>query len=188
MIGVRVPEMRVSYIAAILAFAACPNMAAAGAASQEEKAQPAATETAKPAKVRTDTPSGLPVPRFVSLKSSRTYCRTGPTFEHPVKITFMRQGLPVTVIAETRDHWRKIRDSEGDECWIHKAKLSGLKTVMVIEEGLIVRARPNQDAAVRARMGEGLIAKVEKTRAGWVKISTDQLRGWAPASGFWGAG
>ena len=45
--------------------------------------------------LRLDTPSGLPVPRLVSLKSETTFCRAGPSFSHPVRLTFMRQGLPV---------------------------------------------------------------------------------------------
>lgn len=135
---------------------------------------------------RTDTPSGLPVPRFVSLKADETFCRTGPTFSHPVRITYRRRGLPTMVVAETRDHWRKIRDAEGDECWIHRTKLSGAQTVMVLEDGLVLRARPFDGAMQKARLGRGLIARVEKSADGWVKISAPNARGWAPQKGFWG--
>ncbi len=136
--------------------------------------------------IRFDTPSGLPVPRFVSLKAEETFCRAGPTFAHPVRITYRRRGLPAMVIAETRDHWRKIRDPEGDECWIHRTKLSGAKTAIVMEDGLVLRARPHDGAMQKARLGRGLIARVEKTRDGWVKISAPNVRGWAPREGFWG--
>ena len=138
--------------------------------------------------IRTDTPSGLPVPRFVSLKAEETFCRTGPTFSHPIRLTYQRRGLPVMVVAETRDHWRKIRDPEGDECWIHRTKLSGAKTAIVIEDGLAVRARPHDGAAQKARLGRGVIARTEKTRGRWVKISAQGVRGWAPRTGFWGGG
>ncbi len=135
---------------------------------------------------RFDTPSGLPVPRFVSLKAEETFCRTGPTFAHPVRITYRRRGLPAMVIAETRDHWRKIRDSEGDECWIHRTKLSGAKTAIVIEDGLILRAQPRNGAMQKARLGRGVVARVEKSRDGWVKISAPSVRGWASQRGLWG--
>lgn len=137
--------------------------------------------------VRLDTPSGLPVPRFVSLKSDKTFCRAGPTFAHPVRITFMRKGLPVMVIAETNDHWRKIRDPDGDECWAHKSKLSGVKTALVLEEGVALRTRPSPDAPTRARLGRGLIAQIETARGRWLRISADGVKGWAPQSSFWGA-
>lgn len=137
--------------------------------------------------VRRDTPSGLPVPRFVSLKSEKTFCRIGPSFSHPVRITYMRRGLPLVVVAETRDHWRKLRDRDGDECWAHRSKLSGADTALVIEDGLTLRARPNEDAPARARLGEGVIARVDESRGGWVRVATDSTRGWVRGTGLWGA-
>ena len=119
--------------------------------------------------VRMDTPSGLPVPRFVSLKSEKTFCRAGPSFAHPVRITFMRKGLPVMVVAETSDHWRKVRDLEGDECWTHRSKLSGVETALVLEDGLALHARPNVAAPTRARLGRGLIARIESQEGGCAK-------------------
>ena len=141
-----------------------------------------------PTQVRLDTPSGLPVPRFVSLKADKTYCRAGPTFAHPVRITFMRRSLPVMVVAETTDHWRKIRDAEGDECWTHKTKLSGVETAIVLEDGLTLRARPHQGAPARALLGRGLVAQVEASRGEWLQVTADGVRGWAPQAGLWGGG
>lgn len=173
---------RISLFAAAMG-AAAVTMAAPAAASQAKKA-PAES----PATVRFDTPSGLPVPRFVSLKSDKTYCRSGPSFAHPVRITFMRKGLPVMVVAETTDHWRKIRDAEGDECWTHKTKLSGVETALVLEDGLTLRTRPDATAPARARLGRGLVARVEAARGGWLRVSMRGMKGWAPRSGFWGGG
>ncbi len=141
-----------------------------------------------PAEIRLDTPSGLPVPRIVSLKAKKTFCRSGPTFSHPVRLTFMREGLPVVIIAETRDHWRKIRDPEGDECWTHKSKLSGAETALVMEDGLALQARPEADAPARARLGQGVIVRVEDRRGGWLKVSANGQKGWAQSDAFWGAG
>lgn len=142
---------------------------------------------AGPVKLRLDTPSGLPVPRLVSLKASKTFCRSGPSFSHPVRLTFMRAGLPVMVVAETKDHWRKIRDAEGDECWTHKSKLSGDETALVLEDGLALRTKPDAGAPARARLGRGVIAHVEGAKEGWLKVSADGRKGWARASAFWGA-
>ncbi len=161
--------------AAPAAQAANPNMAAQAAAGAEEMT------------LRLDTPSGLPVPRLVSLKSETTFCRAGPSFSHPVRLTFMRQGLPVMVVAETRDHWRKIRDAEGDECWTHKSKLSGAETALVLEDGLALRARPEVGAPARARLGRGVIARVDAAQDGWLRVTAEGRKGWARASAFWGA-
>lgn len=137
--------------------------------------------------VRLDTPSGLPVPRMVSLKSETTFCRAGPSFAHPVRLTFMRAGLPVMIVAETRDYWRKIRDAEGDECWTHKSKLSGAETALVLEDGLALRAKPDARAPAKALLGRGVITRVVTARGGWLKVSADGMKGWARASAFWGA-
>ncbi len=136
---------------------------------------------------RLDTPSGFPVPRFVSLKANQTHCRSGPSFDHPVRITYMRKGLPVMVVAETSDHWRKIRDSEGDECWSHRSKLSGIRTALVIVDGLALHTRPGPEMPMRARLGRGIIGRVEAVEGNWVQFSTDGMKGWASLSGFWGA-
>ncbi|MFQ5563682.1 MAG: SH3 domain-containing protein [Parvularculaceae bacterium] len=169
-----------------LAFIACillAHMTAPVAAAQVGDGPPVHAG----AKVRTDTPSGYPVPRFVSLKSAKTYCRLGPTFRHPVRYTYLRKGLPVLVVAETTDHWRKIRDSEGAECWAHKSKLSGERTVLVVEEGLALRVAPETGAAARARLAAGVIARLMAETDGWRRIEADGVRGWAPAPGLWGA-
>ncbi|MEZ5892429.1 MAG: SH3 domain-containing protein [Parvularculaceae bacterium] len=137
--------------------------------------------------VRLDTPSGQPVPRLVSLKSEKTFCRSGPGFSYPVRLTFMRAGLPVMVVAETRDHWRKIRDPEGDECWTHKSKLSSTETVLVLEDKLPLRAQPDAGAPTRAMLGRGVIARVDGARDGWLRLSADGLKGWARDDALWGA-
>lgn len=160
--------------------------AAVSAQAAAETAAADGTQGAAPS-VRLDTPSGLPVPRLVSLKAEKTYCRSGPSFDYPVRLTFMREGLPVIVVAETRDHWRKIRDIEGDECWTHKSKLSGAETALVLEDGLTLHARPETGAPARARLGRGVIARVDGERDGWLKVSADGMKGWAQASAFWGA-
>ncbi|WP_428407128.1 SH3 domain-containing protein [Hyphococcus sp.] len=170
--------------AALPAQASINNGAAQDAANQDRGAQGAPEA---PVKVRLDTPSGLPVPRLVSLKAEKTFCRSGPSFSHPVRLTFMRAGLPVMIVAETKDHWRKIRDVEGDECWTHKSKLSGDETALVLEDGLALRAKPDASAPARARLGRGVIARVDGAKDGWLKVSADGRKGWARASAFWGA-
>lgn len=136
---------------------------------------------------RLDTPSGYPVPRFVSLKTGKTYCRTGPSFNHPIKITFMRQGLPVVVVAETNDHWRKIRDQDGDFCWAHRSKLSGIDTALVADRTVTLRKKPTENAPERARLGGGVIVQILDRRGDWLRVSARGAKGWARQSSFWGA-
>ena len=45
------------------------------------------------------TTSGLPVPRFVSLKSDKVNVRAGPTKDHDVAWVYNRAALPLEVTA-----------------------------------------------------------------------------------------
>src|SRR5262249_32860762 len=74
--------------------------------------------------------SGLPVPRFVSLKPDRVNVRSGPTRDHEVAWVYTRAGLPVEITAES-DNWRRIRDWEGAEGWVYHSMLSGRRTALV---------------------------------------------------------
>src|SRR5262249_10933139 len=75
--------------------------------------------------------SGLPMPRFVSLKPDRVNVRGGPTRDHDVTFVYTRAGLPVEITAES-DNWRRIRDWEGSEGWVYHSLLSGRRTAVVM--------------------------------------------------------
>ena len=47
------------------------------------------------------TPSGLPVPRYVSLKYNDANARSGPGDDHRLLWIYHVRGLPVQVVAET---------------------------------------------------------------------------------------
>src|SRR5919202_1304533 len=74
--------------------------------------------------------SGLPVPRFVSLKTDRVNLREGPSKDHRTAWVFQRAGLPVEIVAEF-ETWRRIRDAEGTEGWVLHSLLSGRRTGLV---------------------------------------------------------
>jgi SH3-like domain-containing protein len=135
--------------------------------------------------VRLDTPSGLPVPRFVSLKTGETNCRIGPSFEHPVRFVYKRAGAPVMVVAESVDHWRKVRDAEGAECWAHQTTLRAVTHVLALEE-TVLRRRPGGEAEISARLEAGVLARIEKRDGGWIRVAAGPARGWVPSDAVWG--
>ena len=53
--------------------------------------------------------SGLPVPRFVSLKADKVNMHIGPAKTYETKWLYQRAGLPVEITAEF-ENWRRIRD------------------------------------------------------------------------------
>lgn len=141
-----------------------------------------------PVAMAADTPSGLPVPRFVSLKYGQVNGRTGPSPEHPVAWRYQRRGLPVQVIAET-EIWRRIKDPDGDIVWVHKRTLSGDRTVVTLKPTAL-RKRARLSSPVTARVERDVILTLGECQShGWCDVrSDDGPSGWIEASAIWGAG
>jgi SH3-like domain-containing protein len=129
--------------------------------------------------------TGLPLPRFVSLAADRVNVRFGPGKQYPVNWVFGRQGLPVEIIAEF-DTWRKIRDFDGEEGWIHSSLLSSRRTIMVIGEVRSVRRTPSTDARVVLRAEPGVVGGLFDCEDTWCRIEIEGRRGWLQRSEFWG--
>src|SRR5262245_9829526 len=109
--------------------------------------------------------SGLPIPRYVSLKSDHVNVRAGPTKDNDVAWVYTRSGLPVEITAEY-ENWRRVRDSEGAEGWVYHSLLSGRRTAVVTmksKDGLApLRENPDSTAEVTARLQAGVVAQVKK--------------------------
>lgn len=151
--------------------------------AEPQGAEPAPT-------LRTDTPSGFPVPRFVSLKYDETNCRIGPSPDHPIRFVFRRAGAPVMVVAESVDHWRKIRDSAGDECWAHRVTLRPQTHVLTVEETTL-RRKPSVASGASAELARGVLARIEARKGDWMKLSADRADGnraggWIDSATVWG--
>src|SRR5581483_6895662 len=105
------------------------------------------------------TASGLPIPRFVTLKPDRVNVRGGPTKDHDVSWVYTRAGLPVEITAEF-ENWRRIRDWEGAEGWVYHSMLSGRRTALVTTKArddlVPVCAKPDGKSAVIAKLQGGV--------------------------------
>ena len=135
-----------------------------------------------------DTPSTLPVPRFVSLKFGEVYARKGPGEDHRILWVWRSKGMPLEVVAETSD-WRKVRGPDGVAAWAHKRGTDGRLTVMRVKPGqLSMRAAPRADARVVAYLAPNAIATLEKSEGAWRRIKASGETGWVPAAEVWGAG
>lgn len=136
----------------------------------------------------TKTPSGFPVPRYVSLKYSNSNGRTGPSSGHPVAWNYKMRGLPMIVVAETEE-WRKVRDVNGDESWMKRRLLDGKRMVLARTE-IILRSKPRSDAKKRAIAAKGALLKMEECDStGWCRVESEdgRLVGYALQNLLWGA-
>ncbi len=70
------------------------------------------------------------LPRFASLRAGEVNVRTGPGVRYPVEWVFVYRHMPIEIVAEF-DTWRKVRDWQGTEGWVHLSMLSGRRTAIV---------------------------------------------------------
>jgi SH3-like domain-containing protein len=133
--------------------------------------------------------TGLPLPRFVSLKANKVNVRVGPSRSHPVLWVYQRKGMPVEVIAEF-EHWRRVRDADGDIGWIFHSLLDGRRTALVesanADETMSLHAMPNHTSEVIAAAEGGVVVDVETCQIRWCLVSADGYAGWSSKDRLWG--
>lgn len=131
------------------------------------------------------TRSGFAVPRYVSLKVGKANGRVGPSTKHKILWQYQRKGLPLIVVAET-DTWRKVRDIKGDESWVHRPALSGIRNVITTEEATIHK-NASVNAETMALTEKDTLLRLEECRKNWCKVSYENIQGWIQRSEVWGA-
>lgn len=133
------------------------------------------------------TPSGQPVPRWLSLKSSEVRARHGPGLDYRILWEYRASGLPVQVVAETRE-WRKICDPDGAVAWVHRSVVSSRRSVFNTSPAPApVRATRSDDSPLRARLGPRAIVPIDDCEDGWCEVRARRLRGWIRESAVFGA-
>lgn len=137
-------------------------------------------------------PSGLPLPRFVSLKSGRVNSRIGPGVNYSVDWMYLKPGLPMEIIQEY-DNWRRVRDADGAEGWINQSLLSGRRTAIAApwqkgkDANIDLLARPDQNAQVVALVEPGAIGTIRNCDGSWCEMSFGGRSGWISQAQLWGA-
>jgi len=132
------------------------------------------------------TPSGMAVPRYVSLKFDKVNARAGPGDDHRLLWVYRAHGLPLQVIAETLE-WRRVCDPEGATAWVHKRVIDGRRTVMntrTTPAPLFRRPRP--DARPAAYLNPRALATLDRCAKGWCRVKADRASGWVREGELWG--
>lgn len=134
--------------------------------------------------------TGLPVPRFVSLKSDRVNVRAGPNKDQDVRWVYTRAGMPVEVTAEF-ENWRRIRDWEGAEGWVYHSLLSGRRSAVVVPklnaELVPLYERADVQSAVVARLQSGVLGSLKVCDGHWCQFVGKNFSGWIQQERLWGA-
>ena len=149
-------------------------------------AAPSATAKDAPAPAERQTPSGYPVPRYVTLKFSKVNARSGPGEDHKLRFVYRTKGLPLQVVAETSE-WRRVCDPEGQVTWVHKRATDGRRSVINMGErpAPLYRA-PKPGAELAAYLNVRALAALDRCEKGWCKVKATGAQGWVREGALWG--
>ena len=124
-------------------------------------------------------------PRFASLRAERVNVRSGPGMRYPISWVFVRRGLPVEITAEF-EFWRKIRDWDGAEGWIHQSLISSRRTALVAGALRALRDDASASSSIVLYAEPGVQGDVLSCRDSWCEIRIAGQVGWMPKDHLWG--
>lgn len=128
----------------------------------------------------------LPVPRFVSIKSSEVNVRAGPNTRYPLKFVIIKKNEPVEVIAEF-EQWRKIRDRFGDDGWVHESMLGGKRHAVVKSaQNEPIYDDPNINSEKLVILESGVYVDILKCSEDWCRVKIADFKGWIDKRLLWG--
>lgn len=129
--------------------------------------------------------SGLPVPRFASMRSDEVNVRAGPGTRYPVEWVFQRKNMPVEVVAEF-ETWRRIRDWQGTTGWVHQSMLTGRRGMVVVGKEAVLLRTPEAGAQPMARLEVAVQGEVLGCGGAWCRVEVQDMRGWIERKAIWG--
>jgi len=126
-----------------------------------------------------------PLPRFAVLHADKVNLRTGPGDRYPIEWVYLRKDWPVEVVAQF-DHWRRVRDWEGTEGWVHEKMITQRREVIITGGIRALRQSPDLSGALVARAEPGVVARLDECRGDWCRVSARDTTGWVQRSDIWG--
>lgn len=129
--------------------------------------------------------SGLPIPRFASLKSDEVNARTGPGTRYPVDWVFKRRGMPVEIVAEY-ENWRKIRDWQGASGWVYQGLLTGKRSFVIPSKPASLHKTPANQADVVAKLEPEVMGEIRSCSGDWCRVKVSGVSGWLERTEIWG--
>ena len=123
--------------------------------------------------------------KFLSLKNEEVNLRTGPSFDHPIKLIYKKKNLPVIII-DKFETWREIKDFENNSGWIHVSQLSKRKSAINIKEHSILYKNSTIYSQPIAKLEIGRLVIIKKCKLTWCKIKSGNYKGWILKKYLWG--
>jgi SH3-like domain-containing protein len=129
--------------------------------------------------------SGLPVPRYVTLKFNETNLRAGPGLEYPVLWQYRTSKLPVRVDAEF-GIWRKIVDHDGTAGWMHGSVLSLRRMALVKTDMAKIHDSPDPLSNVIGLAERNALMELQSCPKSWCRVKAANVHGWIKRQAIWG--
>ena len=122
---------------------------------------------------------------FLSLKNKKVNMRSGPSFDHPIKLIYKKKYLPVVVL-DKFETWREIKDFQNNSGWIHVSQLSKKKAAIVIDDEAYIFSSNTIYSKPLAISKRGKLLLIKKCKKNWCKITSGKYTGWIDKSYLWG--
>jgi len=122
---------------------------------------------------------------FLTLRNDKVNLRQGPSFEYPVKIFYKKKYLPV-LVQDTSENFRKIRDHENNNGWIHVSQLTKKKAAITVDDDLLVFSSPTIFSKPVVKLKKGRLVLIKKCKKNWCKVNIDKFKGWIKDESLWG--
>lgn len=151
---------------------------AAAAAPPRPVVEPAPAAPERPIETKGSV-TGLPLPRWASLRADEVNLRVGPGMRFPIEWQYKRRDLPVQILREVQV-WRLVRDQDGVKGWVHEATLIGRRSFVVKVAEAVMRGAAAETASPVAILKQGVIGRIRAcaARAAWCQVQVKDYQGW----------
>ena len=123
--------------------------------------------------------------RYLSLRNTKVNVRIATSGTSAIKWIYKKKGLPVLIVDEYYN-WRKVKDFENDTGWIHISQLSKRRSVLFIEENILVFSKPTIYSRPIFRISKSEVATIKKCYLNWCKVKNNLFFGWVEKKSLWG--
>ncbi|MGO1119674.1 SH3 domain-containing protein [Rhodovibrionaceae bacterium A322] len=145
-----------------------------------------AAKTAGDRQVESPGRTGRPLPRFATLRAEVVNLRTGPGTRYPIDWVIKRQNFPIEIVDEF-ENWRRIRDWEGTNGWVHSSMLVGRRMAQIMDKEQVLLSDINAGAKPVARLAPGALGRIEQCEGDWCLLEFSGYQGYLRRHQFYGS-
>ncbi len=125
-------------------------------------------------------------PRFASLSSDLINLRTGPGMQYPIEWVYKKRDFPIEII-EDYDVWRKIKEIDGTQGWIHQSMLSSRRYGIIQEKTKLTR-KQDINSQIVAYVEPNVVVKIISCSKNSLmcRVEVKGKHGFVPRNILWG--